>query len=380
MLPSRILITGATGFVGSRVCEVMALTKTFRPRALVHSAGSASRVARLPIDFVLGDLCDRRQVHEAVKGCDAVVHLARGTDGVMSRGLENVLAAAHAHGVQRFVHVSSVAVYGDRPTPESRTEAATPRPGANAYGRDKLAQEARVLRYARRFGLPTVILRPPYVYGPYAHFTVSLINRLRDGTLPMVDGGQNPCNLVYVDNLVQAILLSLSQTGAAYEVFFITDKGAVTWEQCLEDHAKLVGRPVARVTRAQLPPSSRSRPLIDSLRATPRVLLSGEFRAALRQIPLVESADTFAWNRFDALPEEFKERIRLRIQGPREVAKAGGVVGRLDPADNLLLAQGRTVTHSSEKASRLMNYDAPISYAEGMRLTEAWLGSARFIA
>src|SRR5262249_20961295 len=144
MTPLRVLITGATGFVGSRLCEVMMLTGACRPRALVHSTGSVARIARFPLDFVIGHTSEPRSRAAAMKGCDAVVHLARGSDQVSTQGLENVLRAASEEEVQRLVHVSSVAVFGDRPTPASHTENATPHPGGNEYGRKKLEQEVRV--------------------------------------------------------------------------------------------------------------------------------------------------------------------------------------------------------------------------------------------
>src|SRR5262245_1632509 len=101
--PQRVLITGATGFIGGRLCEVMALTGAFESRAFVHSTASAGRITRFPLDFVIGDLCDRKSVDCAMRGCDAVVHLARGHKAVMLRGLENVLQSAVDHNISRFV-------------------------------------------------------------------------------------------------------------------------------------------------------------------------------------------------------------------------------------------------------------------------------------
>src|SRR5262245_17964289 len=112
MFPERVLITGAAGFMGSRLCEVLSLTQACAVRAVVHSTGSAARIARLPLEFALGDLCDAASVEKALDGCDAIVHLARGSTAVMRKGLENLLRAAIRHKVSRFVHMSSVTVYG----------------------------------------------------------------------------------------------------------------------------------------------------------------------------------------------------------------------------------------------------------------------------
>src|SRR5262245_21741346 len=214
---TRVLITGPTGFIGTRLCEVMTMTGHWSPRLFVHSTASASRIARFPIDFVLGDLCDKNSVDRAIEDCDAVVHLARGDRRVMTTGLENVLRAAMKQQCERFVHLSSVAVYGQHPPPESSSEEAPPQPGNMAYGVEKLKEEQRVRRFGRNHGLPFVILRTPNVYGPFSHFTVNLIGKIRAGQMAIVDGGQNPCNLVYVDNLIEAILLSLWKPAAVGE-------------------------------------------------------------------------------------------------------------------------------------------------------------------
>src|SRR5689334_19822718 len=106
----RVLVTGATGFVGSRLIEIMSLTEFCVPRAFIHSTNSAARVTRLPVDHVLGDLCNKGDVRRAMLGCTAVVHLALGSDQAMLRGLKNTLNAASEQKVRRFVHMSSAAI------------------------------------------------------------------------------------------------------------------------------------------------------------------------------------------------------------------------------------------------------------------------------
>jgi nucleoside-diphosphate-sugar epimerase len=373
----RLLITGASGLVGSRLCEIIHLAQLGTPRAFLHSTGSAARIARFPLDFVIGDLCDLAAVRSAMKDCEAVVHLARGSHAVMTRGLENVLRAAAEYKVRRFVHVSSVAVYGNNPPPESAHEAAVPDPGDNAYGRATLMQDERVLHYAHKHALPAVILRPPNITGPFAAFTLNLIQRLRARTLPLIDGGQNPCNLVYVDNLVQAILLSLIRDEAVGETFFITDAETITWRQCLGDHAALLGCELWEMRSQDLPGKPKKHMLRDSLRAIPGAVFSKDFRSAMRRIPLLEAAEAALFRRFESLPPQRQEELRLRLRGPEAPPVRSNGRPQLDPSDGLIAAQLRKVAHSCQKAQRLLGYTAPVSYAEGMELTAKWLRFAK---
>jgi nucleoside-diphosphate-sugar epimerase len=323
------------------------------------------------MEFALGDLTDAAAVRRAVEGCDAVVHLARGTRAVMTAGLDNVLRAAVEHKVRRVVHVSSVAVFGDTPPPESATEEAPLRRTTSQYGNEKLEQELLVRRYVRRHGLRAVILRPPNVYGPFSWFTLNVLKRLRAGNLPIVDGGSNPCALVGVDNLVAAIFGALSQPEAIGETFFVTDGAPITWAQCLEDHAALLGVSVPRVASAELMMPRRERVLVDSVGALMRVLPSGELRALFRQVPLFRVTESALYERFLAWPVERQSRLRHLLMG--RPARAVGTTSTFSAADPLVASQGRQVVHSIAKAQRLLGYGPPVSYTEGMALTAEWL-------
>ena len=373
-----VLVTGGTGFVGSRLCEVLHLTTDYQPRAFVHSSGKASYIARYPLAFAIGDLTDLSSVRRAMVGCSSVVHLARGSNPVMTTGLEHVLRAAVEARVRRFIHVSSVAVYGDNPPASARWESAPASKTGNDYGDIKLEQERLVASYGRRFGLPFVILRPPHVLGPSSHFVDALSQRLRAGALPIVDGGVNVCNLVYIDNLIEAILLSLEKDEAVGEIFFVTDKERVTWRRCLEDFGAMLGLSVPYATADQLdvPVGSSTR---DSVVRMTRVLLSHEFRSAVLGIPAVGAVGRLLYNGYTTLPERHRSYLRSRLKTPEPPSGPRAQSARYDATDYLIASQRRHVVHACDKAERILGYAAPVGYSKAMAITQDWLHFARVI-
>jgi predicted dehydrogenase/nucleoside-diphosphate-sugar epimerase len=373
-----VLVTGSTGFVGSRLCEVVHCTTDYQLRPFIHSTGRASYIARYPLHFTTGDLTDLSTVRRAIEGCSSVVHLARGSDRVMIDGLKNVLRAAVEAKVTRFIHVSSVAIYGSDPPAAARYETAPARKTMSAYGNIKLEQEKLVSSYGRRFGLPFVILRPPHIFGPYSHFVADLTQRLKANALPLVDGGVNVCNLVYIDNLVEGILLSLESEHAVGETFFITDKERVTWKECLEQFAAMLGVAVPCATSDQLKyrraPGSR-----ESLRRISQVLLSREFRAALMGFPPIGAVGAALYDRYERLPAKQRRYVQSWLNPPVVTHHMKTTMPRYDGTDHLIAAQRRTVVHACDKAERLLGYTAAIRHIQAMRMTREWLQFARVI-
>lgn len=371
-----VLVTGGTGFVGSRLCEVLHMGTDYHARPFVHSSGRAAYIARYPMDFTCGDLTDLSSVRRAIEGCSFVVHLARGSDKVMIAGLENVLRAAVETEVRRFVHVSSVRVYGDNPPPSATSEEAVPCPTGNPYGDIKLEQEHIVRTFGRKFGLPVVILRPPHVFGPYSHFVDAVVRRLRNRALPIVDGGVNVCNLVYIDNLVEAILLCLDKEESIGETFFVTDIERVTWRKCLEDFGSLVGVHVPTATQDQLDSPVRPTVAASALRMS-RVLLSHDFRSAALDMPGCARFSRMLSQVYAALPEKQRNYIRSRVRTPAHVPGAKSGVTRYNAADYLIMSQGRTVVHACDKAQRVLGYTGAVGYTRAMDLTRAWMEFAQ---
>ena len=179
----RIAIFGASGFVGSTLVEqLMRDGQTDNIKAFIRGAGSAWRLARhaeLPLESV--DILSGKELHAALEGCTHVVNCTRGDNDVMHTGLKNMLKESKAAGVQRFVHISSVAVYGDPPPPEARNESRPARPDKGSYGDTKLRQD-RMISAAYRGGLSCANLCPPNISGAYSGFVGNVLSTQSTGS------------------------------------------------------------------------------------------------------------------------------------------------------------------------------------------------------
>jgi nucleoside-diphosphate-sugar epimerase len=244
----KILLTGATGFVGRRVAKGLVeaghqLTALVRPTSqgrhlrYLESAG---------IRLALGDVEDAAAVEQAMVGSEAVVHCAGHVQDWGARapfyranvlGSGNVAAAVTRTGVHRLVHISTTDVYGyPHRLQVTEDHPLVPR---NYYNETKLLGEMRVQELA---GDRCVILRPASIYGPGSRsFVVDFITQIRQGFFPFFRSRRIIAGMTYVDNLAGAVLLALSVSPAGGRAYNITDGSAVTWEEFVDALAALAG-------------------------------------------------------------------------------------------------------------------------------------------
>jgi UDP-glucose 4-epimerase len=244
----RALVTGATGLVGGEVIERL-LARGDEVRVLVRRPAVADELRRRGIDCRLGDLTDAADLPAVVEGVDVVVHcagvvqtLGRPDDlwAVNVEGTARLLAASERAGLRRFVHLSSVAVYGHASPPMA--EDAPKRPQGR-YGKSKWAAEEALWRSHSERGVPVVALRPCAIYGGRDRHAWPILTRLgRARVVPLPSAGHRLIDLVHVSDVVEAVLAAASAPAAVGRAYNITDGESHSYRDLLDAYERITGR------------------------------------------------------------------------------------------------------------------------------------------
>src|SRR5262245_54819009 len=259
----RVLVTGASGFIGSWLLERLVDHGCRNVCAFVRPSSSVDAIealaGRMPaasrLDVVTGNLLSPEDCARACAGVVVVFHLAaaRGEKSIPDAVMNSVVttrnlldACRQVSTLRRFVNISSFAVYSNRGTrdrllDESGEVEARAHVRGDAYSFAKIKQETLVTDYGRRFGIPCVIVRPGYVYGPGKD---AITGRVGIGTFGVFLhlGGGNTIPFTYVDNCAEAIVLAGLTPGVEGEVFNVVDDDLPSSRQFLRLYKRNVGR------------------------------------------------------------------------------------------------------------------------------------------
>lgn len=230
----KIFITGATGFIGYNLAKSM-IKKGYQVKALVRSPDKADKLKELKIEIVKGDLSDKGLLTNAISDAEAVFHLAGtlGGFGIPNEvyfkthvlGTRNILDVCwNLPNLKQFIFCSTIGVLGpckDRPFSEKQVYNPT-----NVYERTKTEAEKLVVDAVKQ-GLPTTVVRPGLVYGPYDLHVLQMFKAIRNKRFFLIGKGKNTIHPVYIEDLIQGFLLTLNNPKAIGQIYNIAGEKTV---------------------------------------------------------------------------------------------------------------------------------------------------------
>ena len=393
MKQTKILVTGASGFLGCRLVERLLMEGNVSVRAMAHRPGQASRLARLPVEIIWSDITDQTQIAKAVEGCDFVVHCAYGAGGsraqnkkVTVKGTRILAECAAAAGVRRFIHISTVAVYSYSP-PDSVTEASPFVCSGDPYCDNKIEAEKIIWSIMEKRGLHATILRMGNIYGPFSGpWTVRPLAHIRDGIITVVDGGNHLSNMVFIDNAVEAILLSIRKEKAIGEAFFVTDD-EITWKTLYQHYAEWLS-----TKSFESISSEEVRTLVKPSFVNRLQLVGGDLWGSVIVPILRYSAFRVAESKFlgpfasglwQSIPLSIREKfLGNQIEGEQPLPVKGEAIssnGKILPPLGLLEVYSGRGVFSNAKAKAILGYGPLVSFPDALKITKTWARWARLI-
>lgn len=323
---SKYFVTGATGFVGSHIAEAM-VKKGWQVVTIARATSDTRFLDSLGVEIVRGDLTEPAAIDQAMAGVTAVVNSAAkvgdwgSVEDYRKVNVESVallLEACRRHPVERFVHISSLGVYAAQDHYGTDETTPPPKQHMDGYTQTKVEAEDIVMGFHKNYGIPTVILRPGFVYGPRDRTVLPrLIDKLRRGKIRYIGSKTKRMNTIHVTNIVAAVFLALEKPQAIGEIFNITDDEEVTKQRFMETICAETG----------LTPPSRTVPYFLAKTAAGLVERIAKLRRA-QHAPAVT-------------------RAQVKFMG-------------------------QNLHYSCEKAKTLLGYHPTVKFAEGMKEMIAW--------
>lgn len=250
----KILVTGANGFVGKALCAEL-LTRRISVRAMMRSLKSSIDGTEAAI---ISAINGQTNWTNALQDIEVVIHLAARVHVMKDNsadplsefrkvnvaGTEQLARSAAASGVKRFVYVSSIKVNGEGTSGnECFTEADSPDP-QDPYGVSKWEAEQVLHRVAAETGLEVVIVRPPLVYGEGVKGNFAQMLKVLDRGLPLpLASVHNQRSLIYVGNLVDALIVCATHPAAAGQTYLVSDGEDVSTSELLRQLGAAMGHP-----------------------------------------------------------------------------------------------------------------------------------------
>jgi nucleoside-diphosphate-sugar epimerase len=361
----KVAIVGASGFIGTRLTEMLHLGAIATVRPIVRSFANLARLSKFQLDWRIADALDAEALTLAMAGCDMAVHCVAGDASVIMGSMAPFYQAARASGVSRIVYLSSASVHGQAPV--EGTDETTPLSDRQplSYNNAKVLAERELLETHAHGNLEAVILRPGIVMGPRSNrWLIGIADDLISGSAYLIEEGAGICNSIYVDNLVHAIHLSLiaDKKEVDGQAFIVGDEEQVTWLDVYRPIAEALAVDVAKIARISKPEFKRTwQDKLDELRAS---------KSAQAILPFI--------------PGRMKRVVKAIVREWRspdyiDAADFGNqCVSGVLPTEEMCLLQTCAYKLPYTKAASKLSYKPIVSYAEGVRRSIGWLSFAGY--
>lgn len=354
------LVTGATGFIGGRLIEILALKGDVRIHALIRNYANAARIARFDVNLIKGSLLDNDTIDAAVKECDVIFHCAYDpTDQEENmQGIKSLISSCIKYD-KKLIHISTFSVY--EPYKDGILDEDTEcSPHGNAYSESKLQIEEYVLNQINKENLKAVILQPTIVYGPYSSaWTLGPLKHLLSGTVVLPDKGEGLCNAVYVDDVCNAMLLAAESEESLGEKFLISGAEPITWIDFYKSYAQVLG--------------------VDSISLIPKSEIQKATKSPLTNLKLLifDPKRIILWSPTRKLAFFVRDRINIRVK--KFLEKVFSYYQKLPmkpvylPDEQKLNLFSTKSAVSVEKAANILKYKPSFDFEKGSKLTESFI-------
>jgi len=243
----RILITGATGFIGGYLAESL-INDGHNVKALVRKNSNSNVLNNIGAEIVYGDITDFENVYKSVNNCDLIFHLAALTShhkankkdyiNVNINGTKNILRASVHHSPKKVVYCSSTGIFGmiEKPYVDENSKTYPNSP----YRETKLLAEKEALKFHKQNKLPVVSARIGSVYGPRSVSWLSLFKSINNKKFRMLGNGNNLITLCYINDTVAGLKLC-AEKGVEGESYIITGDNPVKFSELVKLIANNLG-------------------------------------------------------------------------------------------------------------------------------------------
>ena len=357
----RVAVLGASGFLGNRAVEMLHLRGLAEVRPVVRNVARLALPSRFDLDFRVADGFDRSALRTAFNGCDVVVHAIAGDLATIQGTLAPVYHAAQDAGVQRLIYLSTASVHGQAPRVGTNEASRLDDKQALAYNNAKVRAERILGKLRKRGSVELVVLRPAIVFGPRSVWVTRFVEAMLAGEAYLINRGEGICNTAYVDNVIRAVHLAMTNPSVDRQVFLIGDQERVTWAKFYQPFVEALGYDMGYVHHVE--PSSLSVPSKKGVKA---IFVTGGLKKAVSLLPRDAKIALSAMRRLLMKP--------VRPPSPWETPEESVPQATLE----MSLLYQCDYKLPIEKAKTLLNYEPLVSFDEGCRHTISWLAFAGY--